>query len=106
MGLTEEELLDLVWALPRSEEVPDALPRLDLGVDPEAIGNPHARDIIEKLQALRRRQTRLPRRRRQRAFPGGAPLGGSFGRSCGGSVARAGRLRRSGRARAPSAVVV
>ena len=55
VGLTEEELLDLVWALPRSEEAPDALPRLDLGVDPEAISNPHARDIVEKLQALRRR---------------------------------------------------
>ena len=33
VGLTEEELLDIVWALPRSEDAPDALPRLDLGVD-------------------------------------------------------------------------
>ena len=55
VGLTEEELLDLVWALPRSEDEPDALPRLDIGVDPEAIGHLHARDVIEKLQALRRR---------------------------------------------------
>jgi len=31
------------------------LPRLDLGVDPETIANAHARDIVEKLQALRRR---------------------------------------------------
>ena len=33
VGLTEEELLDIVWALPRSEDDPERLPRLDLGVD-------------------------------------------------------------------------
>ncbi|SEP50229.1 exodeoxyribonuclease-5 [Rhodospirillales bacterium URHD0017] len=55
VGLTEEELLDIVWALPRSEDRPDALPRLDLGVAPGAIAHPHARDTIEKLQALRRK---------------------------------------------------
>ena len=53
VGLTEEELLDIVWALPRSEDAPDALPRLDLAVAPETIAHPYARDIIEKLQALR-----------------------------------------------------
>ena len=55
VGLTEEELLDIVWVLPRADDAPDALPRLDLGVAPETIAHPHARDIIEKLQALRRR---------------------------------------------------
>ena len=55
VGLTEEELLDIVWNLPRSPDAPDALPRFDLGVDPEHIGQPIARDVIEKLQALRRR---------------------------------------------------
>src|SRR3546814_13203528 len=55
VGLSEEELLDIIWALPRSEEAPEALPRLDLGVDPAAIANPLARNIIEELQALRRR---------------------------------------------------
>ncbi|MBJ7404890.1 MAG: ATP-dependent endonuclease, partial [Bradyrhizobium sp.] len=55
VGLTEEELLDIVWALPRSEEEPDRIPRLDLGVDPAAIGHPMARDALEKLQALYRR---------------------------------------------------
>ena len=55
VGLTEEELLDIVWALPRAEHAPDDLPRLDLGVAPEEIANPLARDIVEKLQALRRR---------------------------------------------------
>ena len=55
VGLTEEELLDIVWALPRAEDAPDDLPRLDLGVAPEEIGNPLARDIVEKLQALQRR---------------------------------------------------
>ena len=55
VGLTEEELLDIVWALPRADDAPDDLPRLDLRVAPEAITHLHARDIIEKLQALRRR---------------------------------------------------
>jgi ATP-dependent exoDNAse (exonuclease V) beta subunit len=55
VGLTEEELLDIVWSLPRPEDAPDVLPRLDLGVAPEAIAHPRARDVIEKLQALRRR---------------------------------------------------
>ncbi|KAB2957337.1 MAG: AAA family ATPase [Rhizobiaceae bacterium] len=55
VGLTEEELLDIVWTLPRSEEQPDRIPRLDLGVDPAAIAHPLAREIIEKLQALYRR---------------------------------------------------
>jgi len=55
VGLTEEELLDIVWALPRSEEEPDRIPRLDLGVDPATIGHPMARDALETLQALYRR---------------------------------------------------
>ncbi len=55
VGLTEEELLDIVWALPRAEDAPDDLPRLDLGVAPVEITNPLARDIVEKLQALQRR---------------------------------------------------
>jgi len=55
VGLTEEQLLDIVWALPRSEEDPDRIPRLDLGVDPAAIAHPLARETIEKLQALYRR---------------------------------------------------
>lgn len=54
VGLTEEELLDIVWALPRAEDDPDALPRFDLGVDPEVVQHPLARDILEKLQGLRR----------------------------------------------------
>jgi exodeoxyribonuclease-5 len=54
VGLTEEELLDIVWALPRSEDTPDSLSNLDLRVDPDVIDHPLARDIIEKLQSLRR----------------------------------------------------
>ena len=34
VGLTEEELLDIVWSLPRADDAPDDLPRLDLGVAP------------------------------------------------------------------------
>ena len=55
VGLTEEELLDIIWALPRSEGYPDMLPRLDLGVDATGIAHPLARATIEKLQTLYRR---------------------------------------------------
>ena len=55
VGLTEEELLDIVWGLPRSEENPDRIPRLDLSTDPTAIGHPLAREVIERLQSLSRR---------------------------------------------------
>ena len=55
VGLTEEELLDIVWSLPLTENASEDLPRLDLGVVPEEIGNPLVRDIVEKLQALQRR---------------------------------------------------
>lgn len=52
VGLKEEELLDIVEALPRSEEDPDMIPRLDLNVDPATISHPLAREVIEKLKAL------------------------------------------------------
>lgn len=55
VGLTEEELLDIVEALPRSKETPDRIPRLDLNVDSADIAHPFACGIIEKLQALYRR---------------------------------------------------
>ncbi|RJT31480.1 ATP-dependent endonuclease [Mesorhizobium waimense] len=55
VGLSEEELLDIVWALPRSEDEPDRIPRLDLSVDAAAIAHPLARGVIERLQALQRR---------------------------------------------------
>ncbi len=55
VGLTEEELLDIVWALPRSDDRPEAIPRLDIGVDASLIRHPLARAVIEKLQELYRR---------------------------------------------------
>jgi len=54
VGLTEEQLLDIIWALPRAEEALDKLPRFDLGVDPANIAHPLARATVEKLQALQR----------------------------------------------------
>ena len=54
VGLSEEHLLDLVWSQPRDPERPDARPRLTIHLEAEAIGDPYARDIVEKLQALRR----------------------------------------------------
>jgi exodeoxyribonuclease-5 len=55
VGLTEEEILDVVWGLPRSLEQPDRIPRLDLSIDPAVIGHPLAREVIERLQSLSRR---------------------------------------------------
>ncbi|RCK34597.1 ATP-dependent endonuclease [Thalassospira xiamenensis] len=55
VGLTEEELLDIIWELPRSEEQSNQIPRLDLSVDPAVIAHPLARDVIERLQSLSRR---------------------------------------------------
>lgn len=55
VGLTEEELLDIVWALPRSADEPNRIPRLDLSVDADTIANRLARETIKKLQALYRR---------------------------------------------------
>ena len=55
VGLTEENLLDIIWGLPRSEEQPDRIPRLDLSIDPAVIVHPLARDVIERLQSLSRR---------------------------------------------------
>ncbi len=55
VGLTEEQLLDIIWGLPRSEEQPDRIPRLDLSIDPAVIAHPLAREVIERLQSLSRR---------------------------------------------------
>ena len=54
VGLTEDELLDIIWALPRSGDETDALPRLDLRVDASVITHPLARTTLEKLQGLYR----------------------------------------------------
>ena len=55
VGLTEEDLLDLVWSLPRPEGAKGTVPSFDIGIDPTVITNPHARGVIEKLQILRRK---------------------------------------------------
>ncbi len=55
VGLTEEELLDVVWGLPRAEDEPARIPRLDLGVDPAVIAHPLVREVIERLQSILRR---------------------------------------------------
>lgn len=55
VGLSEEELLDIIWALPRDEARPDQLPRLNLGVDADLIDQPVAQSVIKALQSLGRR---------------------------------------------------
>ena len=56
VGLTEEELLDIIWGLPRSEEQPDRIPRLDLGVDPSRHRAPaRARQSSSGCNRFRRR---------------------------------------------------
>lgn len=54
IGLTEEELLDIVWDLPRSSESPDDLSRFTINTDVQAITHTYAREVMEKLQTLRR----------------------------------------------------
>lgn len=54
VGLTEQELLDIVWDLPRDATAPDRLVCLDLNVDPAEVSNELARSILTALQALRR----------------------------------------------------
>lgn len=55
VGVTEEQLLDIVAALPRPEDELDRIPSLTLNVDPDVVVNDLARDVIERLQFLRRR---------------------------------------------------
>ena len=54
VGLTEEALLDIVAALPRSEDAPERIPRFDLGVDAALVPHPLAADVLMKLQSLYR----------------------------------------------------
>lgn len=53
VGLTEEQLLDLLWALPHPED--GSLPRLDLGTPLEPISHPVAHDTLQTLQILARK---------------------------------------------------
>lgn len=55
VGLSEEQLLDIVWELPRTPNKPDKVPPLTLRVNPQHVIDALARDIIETLQLLRRR---------------------------------------------------
>ncbi|MEZ0249372.1 MAG: UvrD-helicase domain-containing protein [Methylobacteriaceae bacterium] len=55
VGLTDEELLDLVDGLPRDPERPDARQKLRLGLDVAHVAHPVAREVIGRLQVLARR---------------------------------------------------
>lgn len=55
VGLTEEELLDVIWNLPRSAEAQERVPRLDLLTDTANIAHPLAANVLGKLQALYKR---------------------------------------------------
>jgi exodeoxyribonuclease-5 len=55
VGLTEEELLDIVWALPRSHDMPERIPRLDVGIDAALVPHSLAADVLMKLQSLYKR---------------------------------------------------
>lgn len=55
VGLTDEELLDLVDGLPRATERPDVIPRLRLHVDVAHVRHPVARLVLERLQDLAKR---------------------------------------------------
>ncbi|MCE2563718.1 exodeoxyribonuclease V subunit beta [Komagataeibacter sp. FNDCF1] len=55
VGLTDEDLLDIVHTQPRNPDMPDRLPVLRVTLDTACIGHELARTVIEKLQSLRRR---------------------------------------------------
>jgi exodeoxyribonuclease-5 len=55
VGLTEEELLDILWNLPRSDETLDQRPRLDRMIEPRSGGHELARDVFTRMQTLARR---------------------------------------------------
>ena len=61
VGLSEEELADIIWNLPRSENNPDSLPILKLWTNCKDINHELTRDIISTLQNLaRKRHTTTP----------------------------------------------
>ena len=53
VGLSEEELLDVVWALPREEDA-QSLPRLTVYTDTALVSSTLLRQVLGSLQALRR----------------------------------------------------
>ena len=55
VGLTDEQLLDLVWGLPRSSDAPNGMGALNVFMPLDAISDGYVRDVVEKLQTLRRR---------------------------------------------------
>ena len=55
VGLSEQDILDILDGLPRSESDPERLPRLDLLTDPETINHAVARDVLQKLRGLYRK---------------------------------------------------
>lgn len=55
VGLTEEELLDVAWALPRPEDKLDRIPIIHLGLNPEHVRHGLAADVLAKLRALSKR---------------------------------------------------
>ncbi|MCY3613848.1 MAG: UvrD-helicase domain-containing protein [Bacteroidetes bacterium] len=54
VGLTDEELLDIVWNLQRDPDEPDRVPRLNALVDLDQIKNEAARKALGHLQSLLR----------------------------------------------------
>lgn len=52
VGATDEELLDIVWGLPRDPEAPETIPRLGLLTEVEAVTHPLIADVLAKLQVL------------------------------------------------------
>jgi ATP-dependent exoDNAse (exonuclease V) beta subunit len=54
VGLTEEELLDIVAALPAPSDDPDAIPRFSLMIEVDLVTHPTARRALTILQDLRR----------------------------------------------------
>lgn len=59
IGLTEEQFLDCVEALPRDPERPDRIPTLNLNVDPDVLPNAVVKHALKVLRGLRARARRV-----------------------------------------------
>jgi len=55
VGLSDEEILDIIWGLPRAEDRPEQPGRLSARMSALDIEHPVARSVVERLQALSKR---------------------------------------------------
>jgi exodeoxyribonuclease-5 len=53
VGLTDEQMLDIAWSLPKDASRPESVPALNLSIDSEAIADAYARNVFRTLGYMR-----------------------------------------------------